>query len=220
MIAEAGHYALVLALALALIQSTVPIARRALARCRLDERRALDRARAVRLRRARRSRRWSRCYVTSDFSVVNVFENSHSHEAADLQDHRRLGQSRRLDAAVGVDPGAVRRAGRRCSATICRCRCKRPCAGGAGLDRQRVLSVHPDHLESVPAHRRSADRGPRPQSGAAGHRPRRASADALSRLCRLLDRVLVRDRRADRRPDRRGLGALGAAVDAGWPGCS
>ena len=31
-IAEAGHYALVLALALALIQSTVPIARRALAR--------------------------------------------------------------------------------------------------------------------------------------------------------------------------------------------
>ena len=29
MIAEAGHYALVLALALALIQSTVPIARRA-----------------------------------------------------------------------------------------------------------------------------------------------------------------------------------------------
>ena len=33
-------------------------------------------------------------------------------DAADLQDHQRLGQPRRLDAAVGADPGAVRRAGR------------------------------------------------------------------------------------------------------------
>ena len=31
-------------------------------------------------------------------------------QAAALQDHRRLGQPRRLDAAVGADPGAVRRA--------------------------------------------------------------------------------------------------------------
>ena len=45
-------------------------------------------------------------------------------------------------------------------------------------------------------------------------RPRLPSALPLSRLCRLLDRVLLRRRRADRGPGRRGLGALGAALDA------
>ncbi len=115
---------------------------------------------------------------------------------------------------MGVDPGPVRRPRRRIrqqSAAIA----ARPCAGGAGLDRQCVLSVHPDHLEPVPAHRQSADRGPRPQSGAAGHWPRGASADALSRLCRLLDFVFLCRGCLDRRPDRRGMGALGTAVDAG-----
>ena len=53
-------------------------ARRALARSRADERRALDRAGATCCSWRRRSRRWSRLHVTSDFSVVNVFENSHS----------------------------------------------------------------------------------------------------------------------------------------------
>ena len=37
MIAELGHYALVLALALALIQSWSPVARRPQGRCRADE---------------------------------------------------------------------------------------------------------------------------------------------------------------------------------------
>ena len=36
---------------------------------------------------------------------------------------------------------------------------ERACAGGAGLDRRRVLSLHPDHLESVPALRHAADQG-------------------------------------------------------------
>ena len=31
-------------------------------------------------------------YVTSDFSLVNVVQNSPFGEAADLQDHRRLGK--------------------------------------------------------------------------------------------------------------------------------
>ena len=52
--------------------------RRALARSRPDECRALHRAGAIAVRRGRRSPRWSTLYVTSDFSVVNVFENSHS----------------------------------------------------------------------------------------------------------------------------------------------
>ena len=40
-------------------------------------------------------------HLTSDFSVLNVAENSHSADAGDLQVLRRLGQPRRLDAAVG-----------------------------------------------------------------------------------------------------------------------
>ena len=87
-------------------------------------------------------------------------------------------------------------------------------AGGAVLDRVRLLSFHPVHLESVPAAGRSAGRGPRSQSDPAGFRSRRASADALSRLCRLLDCVLLCRRGPDRRPHRCGMGALGAAVDA------
>ena len=51
-------------------------------------------------------------YVTSDFSVANVAANSHSTKPLHLQDGRRLGQSRRLDAAVGADPRALRRGGR------------------------------------------------------------------------------------------------------------
>jgi cytochrome c-type biogenesis protein CcmF len=79
MIAELGHYALVLALGLALIQGVVPMwgarvrdpvlmrvaGSTALAQCALA---------AV----AFGALAW--CYVTSDFSVVNVFENSHSHK--------------------------------------------------------------------------------------------------------------------------------------------
>ena len=49
----------------------------------------------------------------------------------------------------------------------------------------------------------------------AGHRPRHPSAAALSRLCRLLDRVLLCHCRFDRRPHRCRVGALGAAMDAG-----
>ena len=115
---------------------------------------------------------------------------------------------------MGIDPGAVRRPGRGLRQQFAAV-AARACPGGAGLDRQRVLSVHTRYLEPVPAHRQSADRGPRPQSGAAGHRPRGASADALSRLCRVLDFVFVRGGCPARRPDRCGLGALGAAVDAG-----
>ncbi len=77
MIAEIGHYALVLALGMALIQSVVPIvgARRsdpvligvagptALAQFALV---------------ATAFAALTACYVTSDFSVANVFENSHS----------------------------------------------------------------------------------------------------------------------------------------------
>ena len=77
MIAEAGHYALVLALALALIQSTVPV----LGALRGD-RALMNVARSTALAQllfvAASFAALTMLYIVSDFSVVNVFENSHS----------------------------------------------------------------------------------------------------------------------------------------------
>src|ERR1700674_4093163 len=77
MIAEVGHYALVLALALALIQSVLPLigARtRDASLMAVAEPVALAQFGFVALSFAMLM--W--CYVASDFSVINVFENSHS----------------------------------------------------------------------------------------------------------------------------------------------
>jgi cytochrome c-type biogenesis protein CcmF len=76
-IAEAGHYALVLALALALIQSTVPIIG-----ARLRDPALMNVARSTALAQLLFAGlsflALTTLYVTSDFSVANVFENSHS----------------------------------------------------------------------------------------------------------------------------------------------
>src|SRR5580765_3089956 len=77
MIAEFGHYALVLALALALVQASVPI---------IGARRNDPALMAVAGPAAVAQLCFVAvafgalimCYVRSDFSVVNVFENSHS----------------------------------------------------------------------------------------------------------------------------------------------
>jgi cytochrome c-type biogenesis protein CcmF len=76
-IAESGHYALVLALALALIQSTVP-----LVGARWRDPALMNVARSTALAQllfvAASFAALVTLHVTSDFSVVNVFENSHS----------------------------------------------------------------------------------------------------------------------------------------------
>ncbi len=77
MIAEAGHYALVLALALALIQSTLPILG-----ARQRDPALMNVARSTALAQllfvAASFAALVALHVSSDFSVVNVFENSHS----------------------------------------------------------------------------------------------------------------------------------------------
>ena len=77
MIAEAGHYALVLALGLALIQSTVP-----LLGARWGDHALMNVARSTALAQllfvAASFTALVMLHVASDFSVVNVFENSHS----------------------------------------------------------------------------------------------------------------------------------------------
>ena len=77
MIAEAGHYALVLALGLALIQATVPILG-----ARLRDPALMNVARSTALTQMifaiAAFGALVVLHVTSDFSVVNVYENSHS----------------------------------------------------------------------------------------------------------------------------------------------
>jgi len=77
MIAEIGHYALVLALALALVQSTVPMVG-----ARLHDPVLMNVARSTALAQllfvGLSFLALVLLYVTSDFSVANVYENSHS----------------------------------------------------------------------------------------------------------------------------------------------
>ena len=77
MIAEVGHYALVLALALALIQSTVPVVGAYVRDAGL-----MNVARSAALAQLLfvliSFGALTTLYMMSDFSVVNVFENSHS----------------------------------------------------------------------------------------------------------------------------------------------
>ena len=116
MIVELGHYALVLALALSLVAGAVPVwgAR--------DPRRGADGRRAARPRFAMFGfvalafAALTACLCAAPTSrSLNVVAELAFGQAADLQDHRRLGQPRRLDAALGADP-------RRCSARWSRCR--------------------------------------------------------------------------------------------------
>ena len=108
MIAESGHYALVLALGLALIQSTIP-----LLGARLHDPALMNVARSTALAQLLFAGlsfvALVVLHVTSDFSVANVFGEFAFAEAVDLQGHRRVGQSRGLDAPLGVDSRPVRR---------------------------------------------------------------------------------------------------------------
>ena len=181
-IAELGHYALMLALGLGADPGHHADRRRAHQRSGADGV-AAPAALAQFGFVAHRVRRARRCYVTSDFSVLNVFENSHSAMPLIYRITSIWGNHEGSMMLWVLDPGVVRRAGRGL---------RQQSAGGAegerargaGLDRRRLPSVHSDDLEPVPAHRRRAVRGPRPQSDPAGPRPRhsirRCSISAMS----------------------------------------
>ena len=91
MIAETGHYALVLALALALIQSTVPILG-----ARLSDPALMNVARSTALAQlmfvALSFAALVTLHVTSDFLRRQRIREFALAKADDLQDHRRLGQ--------------------------------------------------------------------------------------------------------------------------------
>ena len=218
MIAELGHFALVLALALALAQSSIPFwgalagDRRLMAVAAPVARDPVP-ARRARLRRARPGLCRLRLLAPQrrrEFAFV---------EAAPLQGDRRLGEPRGLDAPLGADPRLVRRPRRRLRPQPAG---EAEGAGpvGPGLDRHRLPALHPRHLQPVRPPRPAAGRGQRPQPGAPGHRPRHPSAASLSRLCRLLDLLRLRRRRPDRRARSTPPGRAGCGRGRSPPGCS
>ena len=146
MIVEIGHFALILALCVAVTQSAVPM-----------------------IGAHQNNRGWMAvagptavaqlglllisffalmyAYVTSDFSVKNVAANS-NFEADDLQDQRRVGKPRRLNAALGIDPCIVRR--NRCrlwTQSPARSESAHACRTSSRL--RRISSVYYPDVESV-----------------------------------------------------------------------
>ena len=115
--------------------------------------------------------------------------------ADDLQDLRRLGEPRRLDAAVGADPGDLRGAGGRvrplAAAEIARRRARR-----AGAHQRRLPALHPPDLEPVRAPVR-----PRRSRGATSTRSFRTPASRSTRRCSIS--AMSASRSSSRSPPRR-----------------
>jgi len=202
MIPEIGNFALALALAAAIVQAIIPMIGAA-------------RGDAVWMSVSGSAARVQFLLIAASFAcLTQAFVVSDFAEADALQDFGRMGQSRGLDAALGADPRRVRSHGRgvrpQPAAVAEGPRARRP-----GRDRGRIRGVHSVHLEPIRAAPSGAIRGPGSQPVAPGSRTRVPPAVPLSRLCRVLDGVLVRRRRADRGQGRSGLGALGPAVDVG-----
>ena len=147
MIAETGHYALILALGVAIVQTLLPLLGRAPARSAACRRCRSGRADAIRLGGDRLHRADHRLCHLGLLGRECVAELPLG-QAAALQDLGRVGEPRRLDDLVGADPHAVRRGGRDFRHEPA-ASAQGQCAGGAGLDRRGLSAVHHHHLESL-----------------------------------------------------------------------
>ena len=152
MIVEIGHFALVLAFAAALAQTVDPVLGRAGRRHRAHECRAQRRADPARADRGRFRRARQRA-PDLGFLRSQRRREFERRDARDLQDLRRVGKPRRLDAAVGLHSGDLRRARRpvwpRAAARLTRRRARR-----SGPDQPRLPRLHSPDLEPVRAARR------------------------------------------------------------------
>ena len=119
MIIELGHFALVLALAVALVQMALPAWGARIGDARLMARRRARRARPAHPHRLRLPGPHARLRHVRLLGRERVGQLALA-EAADLQDLRRVGQPRGLDAAVGADPCRCSAPRWRCSAATCR----------------------------------------------------------------------------------------------------
>ena len=135
------------------------------------------------------------CYVRLGFLGRQRVRELAFGEAADLQDHRRLGKPRRLDAAVGADPRRCSARWSRRSATICRRRCKANVLARAGLDRARP-SCSSSSLTSNPFLRLAGRRS----RAATSTRCCRTSASRSIRRCSISAMSASRSRSPSRSP--------------------
>ena len=214
MTGEIGQLALCLALALALVHG----GRRS---CRRARRR---RAGAQPSRRARRAGllvfvglafgALTYASIVSDFSILNVAQNSHTLKPLIYKISGVWG-NHEGSMLLWVLVLAIYSGGDRVLAARQRAADQRG-ARRAGSSRRRVPSLYSLHLQSVPAPRSGAVRGRRAQSAAAGFRPRRASADALCRLCRSLGIVRLCRGRADHRASATGRAPRGRSCSSAW----
>ena len=186
---ELGHFALVLALGLGLIQSIVPVMgvhRRDDSLMRLASSTALAQFVFVALSFFA----LTVCYVMSDFSVATVYENSHSmmplvykftsvwgnHEGSMLLWVLILALFGALVALFGNNlPAALKSHVLAVQSWIA-------CAFYLFI----LLTSNPFAAACA-----CAIRGARSQPDPAGHRPRHPSASSLSRLCRVIDCILL-----------------------------
>ncbi len=212
MIVELGHFALILALLVAVFQMVVPAWGAQVRDARMMA--VADPAALCQFGLIGLSfLALTHAYVTSDFTVANVVSNSHSTKPLLYRISGVWGNHEGSMVLwvmiLALFGAAVAAFGRNLPLDAQGQRARR-----AVVDRRGLPAVHPADVESVPAHEPVARRRQRSQSDPAGPGARLSSAVSLHGLRRLLDRLLVRHRRADRRAHRRRLGALGAPVDA------
>ena len=136
MIAELGHYALMLALGLALIQGSMPIVG-----ARSNDPVLMSMAAPTALAQfafvALSFGALATCYVTSDFSVLNVYENSNSAMPLMYRLTSIWGNHEGSMMLWVFDPGVVRRAGRGFRQQLAG-QAESECARRAGMDRGRL----------------------------------------------------------------------------------
>ena len=212
MIAETGHYALILALAVAVVQTILPLWG---TRARDPQLMAIavPAAQAQFLLIAVAFSALTTAYVTSDFSLQNVWANSHSAKPM-LYKISGVWGNHEGSMVLWVLILALFGAAVATYGTNLPKELQANVLAIQGSIAAGFSAVHHHHVQPLHADRPGALRRPRAQPRAARPGARLPPAISLRGLCRLLDGVLVRHRRPDRRARRRGLGALGAALDA------
>ena len=213
MIAEIGHYALWLALALAVVQFCSGL----WGAHRQDGRLMQVAHRATLLQAAMDGG----CLRLSGL-VIRAFrfqpeergQQQQPHAAAALPHCGHLGLARRLHAAVGADAGPVD-GGRGQLRPHAGHTGAQPGAGRAGLRVHRVPALPAYHLQPLRAQPAGSARWPRPEPAAAGPGHGAAPAPALPGLCGLLGGLRLCHCRHAGRPGGRRLDPLGAPLDHG-----
>ena len=186
MIIELGHFALVLALLVAALQTVVPLVGASRGDARLMAFARPRRAGPARLRR-HRVRRAAACLHhlglhVAAVATIPIRRKPLLYKITGLWGNHE--GSLVLWVSILALFGACGRPLRPQPAAAS----ARPGPGGAGADRRRLPRLHAVHLQPVPAARPGAARRRRAQPDPAGSRPRLPPAHALSRLCRALDR--------------------------------